>query len=74
MISLDRERATMAEAQWVYLERRGGQVHRVTMLDDAFRVIATHVREPAGNVVPDDCQLLRAVELTERPAALEAAG
>lgn len=64
----------MAEAQWVYLERRGGRVHRVTLLDDDLRVIATHEREPSRRVVPDDCQLLRAVELTERSAAVEAAG
>jgi hypothetical protein len=66
------ERATMAETQWVCLERQGGRVQRVTLLDDDLRVIATHERDPAEP--PDDVQLLRAVEVTGLTAALESAG
>lgn len=62
----------MAEAQWVCLERQGGRVQRVTLLDDDLRVIATHQRDPAE--APDDIQLMRAVEVTTLTAALESAG
>jgi hypothetical protein len=62
----------MAETHWVYLERHGGRVGRVTLLDDEFRVIATHVRSAASDFEPDDCQLLHAVEFGRR-ATLEAA-
>ena len=62
----------MAETQWVCLERQGGRVQRVTLLDDDLRVIATHEREPGE--APDDIQLMRAVEVTGLTAALEAAG
>ncbi|HEY6759208.1 MAG TPA: hypothetical protein VI318_06945 [Baekduia sp.] len=44
----------------------------MTLLDDEFRVIATHVRGSASDFEPDDCQLLQAVEFGRR-AALEAA-
>jgi hypothetical protein len=71
---MDRERATMAEPHWVYLERCGGRVRRVTLLDDDLRVIATHDRDDGeGPFAPDETQLLRAVELVER-VGLEAAG
>jgi hypothetical protein len=57
----------MAEDSWVFVERFGGQMRRVTVLDEAFRVLATHER---GGAVAEgeqhECQLLRAVEL-ERP-------
>jgi hypothetical protein len=71
--AMDRERATMAETHWLYLERHGGQVRRVTLLDDELRVIATHVRDAeAGPFACDDCQLVRAVAFEEM-AGLEAA-
>jgi hypothetical protein len=63
----------MAETQWVCLERQGGRVQRVTLLDDDLKVIASHEREPR-EAAPDDIQLLRAVEVTGLTAALEAAG
>jgi hypothetical protein len=64
----------MAEAHWVYLERCGGRVRRVTLLDDDLRVIATHDRDgPGGSFAPDETQLLRAIELVER-VGLETAG
>jgi hypothetical protein len=57
----------MAETHWLYLERHGGRVRRVTLLDGELRVIATHVRDGASEpFVPDDCQLLEAVALEER--------
>jgi hypothetical protein len=64
----------MAETQWLYLERRAGRVRRVTLLDDDLRVIATHEREPVGDQPPDDCQLVRAVELSSMAAVVEATG
>jgi hypothetical protein len=54
----------MADDNWVFVERFGGQTSRVTVLDETFHVIATHERPdrpPQG--VPDECQLLRAVTL-----------
>ncbi|WCB96936.1 hypothetical protein DSM104299_05706 [Baekduia alba] len=63
----------MAESHWLYLERHAGRVRRVTLLDDDLRVISTHLRDGGPEAfVPDDCQLLRAVELEER-VGLEAA-
>jgi hypothetical protein len=57
----------MAEAQWLYLERRAGRVRRVTLLDDDLRVVAIHERDESSEpFVADDCQLLRAVELAQR--------
>jgi hypothetical protein len=54
----------MAEDNWVFVERFGGTMRRVTVLDDAFHVIATHERPDAPSEgVPDECQLLRAVAL-----------
>jgi hypothetical protein len=54
----------MAEDNWVFVERFGGQMRRVTVLDGAFEVIATHEREgDAPEAEPDECQLLRAVSL-----------
>ena len=54
----------MAEDNWVFVERFGGQARRVTVLDDAFRVVATHERADAPpEGVPDDCQLLRSTTL-----------
>jgi hypothetical protein len=58
----------MAEDSWVFVERFGGQLRRVTVLDDHFHVVATHDRgfapdALAGDGVPDECQLLKAVTL-----------
>jgi len=66
----------MANPNWMYVERVGGRVCRVTVLDDELRVIATHDRDgrrPSELFEPDDCQLLRAVEL-ERRVGLSPAG
>ncbi|HWH94551.1 MAG TPA: hypothetical protein VNT03_11880 [Baekduia sp.] len=56
----------MTNPNWVFVERFQGRMRRVTVLDDNFEVIATHDRGigPA-DAVPDDCQLLRAVELEQ---------
>jgi hypothetical protein len=55
---------SMADPNWVFVERCGGRMRRVTLLDDEFRVIATHDRGLAPpDAESDDCQLLRAVEL-----------
>ena len=54
----------MAEDSWVFVERFAGETRRVTVLDEAFRVVATHERPdlpPQG--APDDCRLLRAAAL-----------
>ena len=59
----------MADQTWVYVERSKGRVRRVTVLDDNLDVIVTHERFPAGGAAsdePDECQLLRAVELERR--------
>jgi hypothetical protein len=58
----------MADQTWVYVERSKGRVRRVTVLDDNLEVIAMHDRGPmvGSNDEPDDCQLLRAVELERR--------
>jgi hypothetical protein len=53
----------MADPEWLYLERHAGRVGRVTVLDGELRVLATHERSSSA-FVPDDCQLVRAVELT----------
>jgi hypothetical protein len=57
----------MVDDSWVLVERFDGQMRRVTVLDGGLHVIATHER-PGVEVTgaPDECQLLRAVEL-ERP-------
>jgi hypothetical protein len=42
-------------------------MRRVTLLDDEFEVISTHDRGSGpGDAEPDECQLLRAVELERR--------
>ena len=54
----------MAETNWVFVERFRGRMRRVTLLNDEFEVISTHDRELGPvDVEPDECQLLRAVEL-----------
>jgi hypothetical protein len=54
----------MADTNWVFVERFGGRMRRVTLLDDELNVIATHDRGIGPADEPsDDCQLLRAVEL-----------
>lgn len=54
----------MAEDSWVFVERFGGQMRRITVLDEAFHVVAMHERADAPpNGVPDECQLLRAATL-----------
>jgi hypothetical protein len=56
----------------VFVERFGGHMRRVTLLDDDLRVIATHERGGgAGAPEPDDCRLLRAVELDRARMELE---
>ncbi len=62
----------MAENNWVFVERFRGRMRRVTLLDDEFEVISTHDRGARpGEGEPDECQLLRAVEL-ERSLGLTA--
>ena len=62
----------MAETNWVFVERLGGHMRRVTLLTDKFEVISMHDRGiGAGDGEPDECQLLRAVEL-ERSVGLTA--
>jgi len=62
----------MADPNWVFVERFQGRMRRVTLLDDNFEVIATHDRGIASaDLVSDECQLLRAVELED--AALKSA-
>jgi hypothetical protein len=54
----------MDEPNWVFVERFGGRMRRLTLLDDELNVIATHDRGIGPADAPsDDCQLLRAVEL-----------
>jgi hypothetical protein len=60
----------MAEPQWVYLERFRGNLRRVTLLDDDLNVISTHDRGDPTDLEPDDCQLLRAVELVRTAGVL----
>jgi hypothetical protein len=56
----------MADPNWVFVERFRGQMRRVTLLDEEFRVIATHDRGLApAEVASDEVQLLRAVELAQ---------
>jgi hypothetical protein len=62
----------VAETNWVFVERSRGRMRRVTLLNDEFEVISMHDREPDGiDGEPDECQLLRAVEL-ERSIGLTA--
>jgi hypothetical protein len=62
----------VAETNWVFVERFRGRMRRVTLLDEAFEVISTHDRGiDAIDGEPDECQLLRAVEL-ERSVGLVA--
>jgi hypothetical protein len=62
----------MADPNWVFVERFCGRMRRVTLLDDDFQVIATHDRGSGpADAEPDECQLLRAVEL-ERLVGLTA--
>jgi hypothetical protein len=62
----------VAESNWVFVERLGGRMRRVTLLTDEFEVISMHDRGiGVGDVEPDECQLLRAVEL-ERSVGLTA--
>jgi hypothetical protein len=54
----------MAEDSWVFVERFGGETRRVTVLDEAFRVVATHERPDAPpEGAPDDCRLVRTAAL-----------
>jgi hypothetical protein len=54
----------VAETNWVFVERSFGRMRRVTLLNDEFEVISTHERGMGqGEAEPDECQLLRAVEL-----------
>lgn len=62
----------MAEPNWLFVERVRGRMRRVTLLNDEFEVISTHDREVwPVDAEPDECQLLRAVEL-ERSLGLTA--
>ena len=54
----------MADPEWLYLERSAGRVRRVTVLDRELRVLARHERT-SDSFEPDDCQLVRAVQLSE---------
>lgn len=63
---------SVAETNWVFVERFRGRMRRVTLLDDEFEIISTHDRGfDALDGEPDECQLLRAVEL-ERSIGLTA--
>jgi hypothetical protein len=55
---------SMADPNWLFVERFRGRMRRVTLLDAELNVIATHDRGigPA-DAESDDCQLLHAVEL-----------
>ncbi|HMJ33880.1 MAG TPA: hypothetical protein VK501_08180 [Baekduia sp.] len=54
----------MTEDNWVFVERFGGQMRRVTVLDATLHVVAMHERPDAPpEGVPDECELLRAVSL-----------
>jgi hypothetical protein len=56
----------MADPNWVFVERFGGRMRRITLFDDEFQVVATHDRGLApAEVESDECQLLRAVELEQ---------
>lgn len=59
----------MAEPNWLLVERFRGRMRRVTLLDEELNVISTHDRGDMAGVEPDECQLLRAVEL-ERTAGV----
>ena len=62
----------MAESNWVFVERFRGRMRRVTLLNEEFEVISMHDRDLGlGDAEPDECQLLRAVEL-ERSVGLTA--
>jgi hypothetical protein len=61
----------MANPNWLLVERFRGRMRRVTLLDDDLNVISTHDRGDLDDVEPDECQLLRAVEL-ERAAGVVA--
>jgi hypothetical protein len=64
--------STMADSNWVFVERFRGRMRRVTLLNDEFEVISTHDRDiGSADAEPDECQLLRAVEL-ERSIRLTA--
>lgn len=63
----------MAEnPSWLFVERRRGTLQRVTLLDSDFKVISHHDRGGGGPAAgePDDCELLRAVELERRAGLL----
>ena len=55
---------SVADPNWLFVERFRGRMRRVTLLDSELNVIATHDRGigPA-DAESDDCELLRAVEL-----------
>ena len=62
----------MAETNWVFVERFRGRTRRVTLLNEEFEVISMHDRGTGtGDGEPDECQLLRAVEL-ERAVGITA--
>jgi hypothetical protein len=61
----------MANPNWLLVERFRGRMRRVTLLDEELNVISTHDRDDLADVEPDECQLLRAVEL-ERAAGVVA--
>jgi hypothetical protein len=56
----------MDDANWLFVERCGGRMRRITVLDEHLNVITTHDRYIAPADTPsDECQLLRAVELEQ---------
>lgn len=63
---------SVADSNWVFVERSRGRMRRVTLLNDEFEIISTHDRgSDLAEGEPDECQLLRAVEL-ERSIRLTA--
>jgi hypothetical protein len=64
----------MAEVRWVFVERCQGEMRRVTALDGDLAIVTTHEHDDFGpDCVPDEFQLLPAVELTSRLTASPAA-
>jgi hypothetical protein len=60
----------MADPNWVLVERFRGRMRRVTLLDEELNVISMHDRGELAGVEPDECQLLRAVELERAAGAV----
>ena len=60
----------MTEVQWLFVERCRGEMRRVTALDGDLAIVTTHEHAALGlEGEPDEFQLLRAAELTSRPAS-----